>query len=179
MLNTVLLLATEAMEGTEKGFGLDFNILRTNLFNLAILVGVVVFYGRKVLTNILAQRQSKIAETIQEAEERNQKASSALAVEQKKLAESKIEAEKIVATAKERAKSLAAEIAAKAEVDVARMQETAAKNLGAEQERVMMELRQRIATLAMESVESKLKGGLDDSTQQGLIDRSLAQLGGR
>ncbi len=180
MLNTVLLFATEAaIEAHEKGFGLDFNILRTNLFNLAILLGVLIFYGRKVLTNILGERQSKIAEAIREAEERNQKASSALAVEQKKLADAKIEAEKIIATAHERAKSLAVEIEAKANLDISRMQETAAKNLGAEQERVALELRQRIAALALESVESRLKGGLDDATQQGLIDRSLAQLGGR
>lgn len=179
MIDTVLLLATETKEAAREGFGLNLNILATNLFNLAILLGVVIYYGRKVLGQILGDRRSKIAEQIEEAETRQQKAAVALGEGQKKLTESQAEAERIIAKAQQRSQTFAQEIAAKAEVDIQRMRETAAKDLGAEQERVLVELRQRIAALALANVESRLGAGLDNTVQQQLIDRSLAQLGGK
>jgi len=79
----------------------------------------------------------------------------------------------------ERAKLVKTEIAAQAEQDVARLRETAAKDLGAEQERVMGELQRRIAALAVEKAEADIKGRLTNNDQDRLIDRCIAQLGGR
>lgn len=172
-------VAAEAIEAEEHhGFGLNTDFLEANLINLAILVGLLFFYGRKVITNILDDRRSKIAEVLQEAEARNKAVAEALAVEQQKLADAKVQAEQIRADALKRAESLKAEIAAKAEQDVQRLQETATKDLSLEQERAMSELRKRVAALALEQVESRLKGTLDDSAQQQLIERGLARLGG-
>ncbi len=179
MIDSVLLLATEAHEAAEGGFGLNFNILETNLFNLAILVGLIVFYGRKVLGNILGERRSKIAEALAEAEGRKDKAAAALAVEQKKIAEAKAEASRIVDTATQRAKVLGDEIAKKADLDIEKLREAATKDLSAEQERVLADLRKRIAELAIANVESRLSAGLDNNVQQTLIDRALANLGGK
>ncbi len=69
-----------------EGFGINTDILGTNLFNLSILLGLIIFYGRKVLGQILGERQSKIAEALAEAENRKNIAANALAEEQKKLA---------------------------------------------------------------------------------------------
>ncbi len=68
---------------------------------------------------------------------------------------------------------------AKAQQDVERLKQTAAADLNTEQERAIAQLRQRVATLALQRVESQLKGGIADDAQQSLIDRSIAQLGGR
>jgi len=100
IIDTILLLATEAKEAAAEGFGINTDILGTNLFNLSILLGLVIFYGRKVLGQILGERQSKIAEALAEAENRKNIAATALAEEQKKLALAKQEAEKIIDTPK-------------------------------------------------------------------------------
>jgi F-type H+-transporting ATPase subunit b len=89
-----------------------------------------------------------------------------------------VEAERIVTNASQRAKVVAEEIAKKADLDIAKMQDNAAKDLSAEQERVLADLRKRIAELAIANVESRLSGGLESSVQQTLIDRALANLGG-
>lgn len=68
---------------------------------------------------------------------------------------------------------------AQAAQDIERMRATAAQDITAQQERIIRELRQRIAALALERAEGQLKSGLNDSTQQQLIDRSIAMLGGR
>lgn len=177
MMGTILILATEAHG--EGGFGLNLDIFETNLINLAILVGILVYFGRKVLGQVLSDRRAKIAEAIQEAEDRQKKAAANLAEQQKKLAEAKTTAERIRKEAAERAKTAQAAIMAQTEKDIQRLKETAAQDLSSEQQRVISELKQRIAALAMERAESQLKAQLDESKQQTLIERSIAQLGGR
>ena len=178
MLNSLLILATEAQEMGEGGFGINLDFLEANIFNLAILLGIVIYYATKTLGKTLGDRRSKIAEAIQEAEARQKQTAKTLADEQQKLAQAQAEAVRIRNTSEERAKLVKAEIAAQAEQDVARLRETAAKDLGAEQDRVMGELQRRIAALAVEKAEADIKGRLTNNDQDRLIDRCIAQLGG-
>lgn len=169
------LLAEAAAE--EGGFGLNLDIFETNLVNLSIVIAVVVYFGRGFLSKALGDRKAAIATAIQEAEDRKKKASVALAEAQQNLAQAQAQAEKIRASATDAAKAASAEILAKAEQDVVRMRETAAADITNEQIRVINELRQRVVALAMQKVESEVPGRLNDSTQQRLIDRSIAMIG--
>ena len=178
MIDCFLILATEAHEAGEGGFGLDFSLLETNLLNLAILIGLLVFYGSKVLGNILNERRSQIADAIQAAEERQRKAAAALEKEQHKLTQAQAEAERIRQRAKNRATTLANEIAEKSRQDVERLKETAAADLSSEQERVIAQLKKQIAQMALDKAESQLKERVNEDMQHQLIDRSIAQLGG-
>ncbi len=173
------LLGSEAAEAVgEGGFGINFDILETNLINLSIVIAVVVYFGRKFLGKILGDRTAAIEAQIKEVEQRKQSAASALASQQQKLAQAQAEAAKIRASAEEGAKLAREAILVKADQDVARMRETAAQELGSEQERVINELRQRIALMAMQRAEGELPGRLNDDLQQRLVDRSIALLGG-
>jgi F-type H+-transporting ATPase subunit b len=179
MMSTFFILATEAHAGGEGGFGLDFNILEANLINLAILIAILVYFGRKSLGQVLDGRRTKIAEAIQEAEERLQTAAGAVADEQQKLAQAQATAEKIRKEAEQRAQAIKAEILAQGEKDIERLKEVAVQDLNAEQERVIAQLRRQIVALAMEQAEAQLKAQLDESAQQEIVNRSIAQLGGR
>ena len=169
------LLATVAEAG---GFGLNFDIFEANLVNLGIVIAVVVYFGRSFLTKLLGDRSTAIAEAIKEAEARKQKASAALADQQQKLAQAQAEAAKIRASADAAAQSARATILAKGEADVRRMREAAAQEMGSEQERIINEVRQRIAALAAQKAEADLAGRLNDDVQQRLIDRSISLLVG-
>lgn len=165
-------------EVTESGIHLNFDILETNIINLAIVIGVLVYFGRGVLGKTLTERKSQIETAIQEAEIRKKEAAAALADEQQKLAQAQTEAARILAEAQERAKVVHESILAEAQVDMQRLKAAEAQDLTRQQERVMAELRQRIAALALERVESHLQSGIGESTQQQLIDRSIATIGG-
>ncbi len=160
----------------ESGFGLNFDILDTNLINLAILIGFLVVYGRKLLGKILADRQAKIAEEIAVAEVNLNKAEVELAEAKKNLTEAEATAKKIIAEAQTKADAAKAAIAAKADADIARLQESAEKDLNSEKDRAIAALKRRIATLAVERSESQIKNTLDGSAQNQLIDRSIAQI---
>ncbi|VXD15665.1 ATP synthase subunit b [Planktothrix serta PCC 8927] len=175
-METVLLLATEA--GSEAGFGLNTNIFETNLINLAILIGVLVYFGRGFLGKILNERRSTIEEAILEAEQRQKQAEASLAEQQQKLTAAQTEAQRILAEAEERAKAVRELILAKAVEDVERMKATANQELDSDRERVIAQLRSLIATQAIERAESQLKQQLNDTVQERLIDQSLMLLGG-
>ena len=172
-------LATEAAHAVESGgFGLNFNLLETNLISLSIIIGVLFYFGRKVLGNILGERRSRIEEEIREAEKRQKDAAAALADGQQKLAQAQAEAERIRAEAETSAKTAREAILAQAARDVERLKESAAQDLDTARERAIAELRERVAAMAIQRVESQLRGHLDDSAQQQLIDRSIANVGG-
>ncbi|PSN19846.1 ATP synthase F0 subunit B [filamentous cyanobacterium CCP5] len=166
-------LATE-----EAGFGLNFDILETNIINLAIVIGVLVYFGKKFLGGQLADRRAEIESAIKDAEQRKKEAASALAEQQQKLAQSKADAKQILANAEETAKRSRESILAQAEEDVERMKATAARDLSSQQDRVIRELRQRISELAIQRAESDLPNRLNDDLKRRLADSSIALLGG-
>jgi F-type H+-transporting ATPase subunit b len=175
-MGTFILLTAEAIE--ESGIGINFDILETNLINLAIIIGVLIYFGRGFLGKTLSDRRARIEEAIQDAETRKKNAAAALAGEQQKLAQAQSEASRILAEAQERAKAVRESVLAKAQDDIQRLKAAEAQGLTSQQERMTAELRQRIAALALQQVESHLKAGIGDATQQQLIDRSIATIGG-
>ncbi|MCC3415326.1 MAG: F0F1 ATP synthase subunit B [Microcoleus sp. PH2017_29_MFU_D_A] len=175
-MGTVLLLATEA--STEGGFGLNFDILETNLINLSIVIGLLFYFGRGFLGNILGERRSAIEEAIKDAETRQKDAAAALAEQQQKLTQAQAEAERIRSAAEANAIVAKEAILAQAAQEVERMKATAGQELEAERERAIAQLRSTVVSLALAKVEGELKTRLDDNAQNHLIDRSIALLGG-
>lgn len=170
--------AEMAEAGAEGGFGLNFDILNTNLVNLVIIIGVLLYFGRKVVGKTLSDRHERIETAISTAERRASEAAASLAEQQQKLAQAQAEAERIRKAAEENAKVARDNILAQAKQDIQRMQETAAQDLNAERERAIAQLRQQVVSMALQKVESELRTGVDNTAQQKLIDRSIALLGG-
>ncbi len=169
-------LAEAAGEG---GFGLNTNILQTNLINLAIIISVLVIFGRKVLGSTLKERRIRIETAIKSAEQRLKEAQGTLADQQRKLAQAQAEAEKIKLVAAENANKAREAILAQAATDIERMKETAVADLNSEREKAIAQLRSRVIAMALQKVESELQTGIADDAQHTLVDRSIALLGGK
>ncbi len=164
-METVVLLATEA--ASEGEFGFNFDILDSNLINLAILIGVLIYFGRGFLGKILSERRANIEQAITDAEQRQKQAAETLAQQQQKLTQ---------AQAEERAKAVKAQIEAQAIEDVERMKAAASQEMDGERDRAIASLRAQAVAMALERSEARLKEQLDHSAQEQLIDRSLALL---
>lgn len=174
-MGTLSFLIAEVEGG---GFGLNFDLLDTNLINLVIIIGVLFVFGRKTLGESLSTRKAEIQASIQEAETRKKSAAADLAGQQQKLAQAKAEAEKLIKDAHTRAEKAKVAILAQADKDIERLQADAQRDMSSQQERIMAELRQRVADLSLERVESRLKSELDESAQHNLVESSVAMLGG-
>nr|YP_010906099.1 ATP synthase CF0 subunit I [Tillandsia caliginosa]WIL82112.1 ATP synthase CF0 subunit I [Tillandsia caliginosa] len=51
------------------GFGVNTDILATNPINLSVVIGVLIFFGKGVLNDLLDNRKQRILSTIQNSEE--------------------------------------------------------------------------------------------------------------
>lgn len=171
-MTSLWLLATE-----ESGFGLNIDILETNLINLVIIWGVLFYFGSKFLGNTLSSRRATIEEAIQDAERRQREASQKLEEQNQQLAQAQSKAKEILEMAKQNASKVSEDVLAQAKDDVERMRAAADQDVSFQQERVMRELRQRIAELAIARAENELPARLSPEIQTSLVDKSIASLG--
>jgi F-type H+-transporting ATPase subunit b len=161
------------------GWGLNLDLFETNVINLAIIIGVLFVFGRKTIVATLAERQARIEKSIADAEQRASKATAELTAAKKNLADSQAEAAQITANAEVSAAKAAEDILATAKEDVARMQDAASRDASSERDKAVIELRQKVAALAMARVEEYLQANLDDAKRAQLLDRSIAMVGGK
>ncbi|MBE9015006.1 ATP synthase F0 subunit B [Chroococcidiopsis cubana CCALA 043] len=173
-----LLAEAAEAEAEAGGFGLNFDILETNLINLAILVGVLVYFGSKVVGKTLSDRRERIETEIVAAENRAKEAAAALQKQQQRLTEAQAEAERIRQSATTNAQQAKEQILAQVGIDIQRLKETATQDLNTARERAIAQLRASVVAMALQKVESQLESGLDENIQQQTIDRSIALLGG-
>ena len=163
---------------SEGGFHLNFDIFEANLVNLGIILTLLIVYGRKFISDLLGERKAKIVADLEDAETRMKSAKAALTKAQKDLEQAQKQAEVIREEAKVSAEKAKANTLAQGREEIEKMKANAVKELDNEQAKVVADLKQRIAQLALEKVESELRDRLDDDSQSKLIDRSIAQLGG-
>nr|YP_009670784.1 ATP synthase CF0 subunit I [Passiflora rufa]QCX30106.1 ATP synthase CF0 subunit I [Passiflora rufa] len=50
-------------------FGLNTDILATNIINISVVLGVLIFFGKRVLSDLLGNRKQRIFNTIRNSEE--------------------------------------------------------------------------------------------------------------
>jgi F-type H+-transporting ATPase subunit b len=173
-------LATEPIaEAEAHGISLNTDIFEANLINLAIVIGIVVYFGRGFLGKILSERQSGIKTAIQDSEARKQQALAAQSEQEKKVAQAEAEAQRIVADAQASAKTAQEGILAQAILEIQRLEESASADTTSSQARAITELRQRVVELSLKKVEQDLQSQIanNEAIQRQLIDRSIALLG--
>jgi F-type H+-transporting ATPase subunit b len=102
MFTSLFLLASEA--GETEGFGINTNILETNIINIVIILAFLIYAGRGFIGNILSTRLQTIESAITDAEKRKQESIEKLSDQQEKLAQAQSERDRIIAQAQVDAK---------------------------------------------------------------------------
>jgi F-type H+-transporting ATPase subunit b len=151
------------------GFGINTNLLETNVLNLAVVIGVLVVFGGDVLTSILKNRQELIVKSLNDAEERFQEATAKLESAKAQLEVAKTKAEAIRAQGLVTAKQGSENLLARAEEDIKRLEDTKKTSLRFEEEKAIEEVCSRVRELALKSALQKVK--------KRVIDLNIALLG--
>ncbi|MFZ4565960.1 MAG: F0F1 ATP synthase subunit B [Prochlorococcaceae cyanobacterium] len=161
----------------DHGFGINTNILDTNIINLAIVVGVLVWFLRGFLGGILQRRREAVLADLRDAEQRLAEATTALAAAQKELTQAQATAQTILSDGRARAQGIREQGEQRTIAEMARVQQDAQANLAAEAARVSEALRLETARAAVAKALEVMPGRLDAAAQARIIDRSLDALG--
>nr|YP_010337153.1 ATP synthase CFO B subunit subunit I [Pseudoerythrocladia kornmannii]UNJ16738.1 ATP synthase CFO B subunit subunit I [Pseudoerythrocladia kornmannii] len=164
---------------SETGFGINTNIFETNVINIGILLGIVVYVGKPFLTSTLQTRQDKVLASIQEAEEKLQQANTRLAESEKQLMQTQMVIDNIKQEAEATADKVRNSILEQGANDIERLAATGKASIATAEVQIRKQIQQQIATLALKRVLLQLKGEMNPETQSKIIDSNIKQLGGQ
>ena len=155
---------------------LNFNPLETNLVNLAIVIGVLVWFLRGFLGGILERRRQAILQELQEAESRLAKAAEQLSKAQSDLAAAQQKADQIRTDGEARAVTIRSSGEQRTIAAMAAVKQGAVADADAEAARIKDTLRREAALAAIDKVLSDLPARLDAKAQAKLIDSTIQNL---
>ena len=148
------------------------------LLNLAILLGVIVYFARKPLLEYLGGRRSQIqtdldtaASLLSEAEARHQEI-------QEKLSELQSEVDTLQSQARARAEEESKRILAEAQRSAERIQSDASAAIDQELLRAQRELRSEAASLAVDMAADILSQQVGDADRERLLDEFISRVEG-
>lgn len=148
--------------GEELGhWGLNTNVLETNIINLSVVLGLVFTLGRNFLLSLLDARKESILRNFREADLRAKEAQEKLA-----LAKTELElAEKLAAEIRQQG-ILSAELETKnksvrIETDTARFKQTQQETIKVQRFKAISRISKQVVNSAINQVTQKLKSRLD------------------
>ena len=151
-----------------------------------LIVGLIAFailywiYATKVvpkMETMYEERAAAIEGGMAQAEEAQAEARAALEKYNAQLAGARTEANEIRESAREQGASIVAEMRGQAQAEAARITESAQRQVEAERQQAVVQLRQEVGTLSTD-LASKIVGESlqDEVRQKGMVDRFLADL---
>ncbi len=151
-------------------------ILFVTVSFLVLLLALKKFAWGPVV-DIMQQREDKIASDIDNAENSKIEADKLGKQRQLELKQSRTEAQKIIAQAKDTAENNAHAILVDAQEHATRIKKQAQEDLRIERERMIDEAKKEVADLSVEIASKILKKELSADTHQELIQSSIVKLG--
>lgn len=147
------------------------------IFNFAVYLFVIIYFGRKPFLAFLAERKSGVTAAIDEATRRRESAQATLAEQERKAKGIPAEREALLAEARragENEKARTLEAAAAQATKIRRDAEVAAAE---ESRQLSVEIRQRLVDRAMALAEAEIARRLDETAQRRLLDHGINGLG--
>jgi F-type H+-transporting ATPase subunit b len=172
-------LFNQTLNGFSTHLAVSFNpdIFETNVINITILLGGIVYLGSNALSESLSERQEKIMGSIQEAEERLKEADARLAESEKQLEQAQLVIDSIKTDAETTARNVKSGILTDGKTEIERLTSTAKSQIGTIEARVRKQISEYVVTLALKRVTLQLEGKLNSKLQQQILDRNISKLG--
>ena len=153
----------------------------TGITAVIVFCLVLAVLGGKVWPTIakgLDEREKKIRDEIESAEEARKQAKDALESYEKSLGEARAEAQQMLEQAKSDQQKLTAELKAKAESELGAMKEKAQREIESAKRAAVSEIYSEAATLATTVAGKILAREVSSADQQRLVDEAVAELSG-
>nr|QXM16678.1 ATP synthase CF0 subunit I [Libocedrus chevalieri] len=161
-----------------EGFGLNTNILETNILNLSVVLGVLIYLGKGVLSNLLDNRKHKILSTIENSEELCKIATNQFEQVRARLGEVEMRAREIRVNGYSQIEKEKDDLINVAFVNLKQLENLKNETIHFEQQRVMEQVQQQISRQAVQralgTLNSRLNRKLHLHTIEHNIDLLLA-----
>ena len=162
------------MENLEsQGFGLNTNILETNILNLLVVLAVVFIFGGNALRSLLDNRKQSITNNLEEADRRAKESSEKLAQLKDQLNQYKIKADDIIKNGREYAKQERITRQKETEDQISRLKTNREKMIDLQREQVMKKLSQQVMNTILSTVTKQVDG--KESLTKNIVKSAVKQ----
>ena len=165
-------LSKEAIQGIPEGVATSITAIVVFLLVFAVLALKVW----PVITKGLDERAAKIKHEIEAAELARKQAKEALDQYNRSLGEARAEAQKLIEHTKAQQAGLAAELKAKADIELGQMRERAMRDIEAAKRAAVAEIYAHGTTFATSVASKILRRAVTPDDTQRLVDESILQL---
>ena len=170
----LLLVALPAQaEGESHGAMRD---LLFSALNLALLLGVLVYFARKPIADFFEDRRKRIQAELEAAKNQGAEAEARYAKWQRRLMDLESELAEIRETSRQRAAAEREHILADAAAGAERIRRDALATVDQELRRARAQLRREAADLAVELASEALRGQVSSADQDRLLDEFVAAI---
>jgi F-type H+-transporting ATPase subunit b len=167
--------AVFAAEG-EGGWGIVLTLGR--IFNLAIVIGSLVWVARKPLANFVSNRTQMIREQLAEAQAARKEAEAKLAEIESRMSGLDVELREIKEQAEKEAREEYERLVATAERDAERLIARARDEIEGMTRAAQLELKGHVAELSVRLAEEKIQREITDQDHARLFSGFVAKVGG-
>nr|AHL69524.1 AtpF [Taxus mairei]AOQ30710.1 AtpF [Taxus chinensis] len=159
------------------GFGLNTNILETNIINLSVVLGVLIYFGKGVsLNNLLDNRKQKILSTIQNSEELCKGAADQLEQARARLREVEMRAREIRVNGYSQIEQEKEDLINVASANLEQLENFKNETVHFEQQRAIEQVRQQISRQAVQRALGTLNSCLNSELHLRTIDHNIGLL---
>ncbi len=165
-----------ADEGLLASLGLNGQLFIFQFINFAIVAAIVWFMILKPLTKKMDDRKKMVDDSIDKAKEIETNLQMSQQKYQEKIDEAKVEANKVIASAKKEAEVMGEKMKLKTKEDIELLIDQAKRNIAIEKDEAMAEVRSEAASMITAAMEKILNKKIDQNEDAGLITDALKEL---
>ena len=153
--------------------------LIAQIINFLILVAILTKVAYKPLMQALADRQAKIADSLETAEKEKQAAEKLKQEYLAELSEARTQAQAIVEKAAKLAEQTKEEMLKEAREESARLLKATQEEIARERERAIAELKGEVVTLAVAAASKIIAQNMDETANAKIVDEFINNLDGK
>nr|ASD40797.1 ATP synthase CF0 subunit I [Dasypyrum villosum]ASD40876.1 ATP synthase CF0 subunit I [Dasypyrum villosum]ASD40954.1 ATP synthase CF0 subunit I [Dasypyrum villosum]QTJ27580.1 ATP synthase CF0 B subunit [Dasypyrum villosum] len=158
-------------------FGLNTDILATNLINLTVVVGVLIFFGKGVLKDLLDNRKQRILSTIRNSEELRRGTIEQLEKARIRLQKVELEADEYRINGYSEIEREKANLINATSISLEQLEKSKNETLYFEKQRAMNQVRQRVFQQAVQGALGTLNSCLNTELHFRTIRANIGILG--
>nr|YP_009531383.1 ATP synthase CF0 subunit I [Semiaquilegia adoxoides]YP_009580679.1 ATP synthase CF0 subunit I [Aquilegia coerulea]YP_009580759.1 ATP synthase CF0 subunit I [Aquilegia ecalcarata]YP_009744480.1 ATP synthase CF0 subunit I [Aquilegia rockii]YP_010029355.1 ATP synthase CF0 subunit I [Aquilegia barnebyi]YP_010164704.1 ATP synthase CF0 subunit I [Semiaquilegia guangxiensis]YP_010187530.1 ATP synthase CF0 subunit I [Aquilegia yabeana]YP_010187611.1 ATP synthase CF0 subunit I [Aquilegia kansuensi len=158
-------------------FGFNTDILATNPINLSVVLGVLIFFGKGVLSDLLDNRKQRILSTIRNSEELREGAIEKLEKAKARLRKAKMEADEFRVNGYSEIEREKRNLINSTYQNLERLENSKNETIQFEQQRAINQVRQRVFQQALQGALATLNSCLNNELHLRTIRANIGMLG--
>uniref|UniRef100_UPI0030DFAD4F ATP synthase CF0 subunit I n=1 Tax=Herniaria glabra TaxID=115624 RepID=UPI0030DFAD4F len=160
-----------------ESFGVNTDILATNLINLSVVIGVLIFFGKGVLNDLLDNRKQRILNTIRNSEELRGRAIERLENARARLRKVEMEADQFRVTGYSEIEREKMNLINSTYKTLEQLENYKNETIHFEQQRAINQVRQRVFQQALQGALGTLNSCLNNELHLRTINANIGMFG--